>query len=377
MIKVLYVLDWLMLRSGTTSVAMNYFLNVDRTCTQIDFLLLSDRSEDAVIAEVQRNGANIYCLPVIQSRNIFDIQRTIGQFFKNHSGEYAIVHSHLFQLDWLLFYYAKKNGTQICISHSHATNWADDKLRAIRNRIMAFPVPYCADVWGACSVAAGELLYGKRFAKSPKRWIIHNAIEVKKFAFDSESRERTRREFGYTDEIVLGHVGRLTSVKNQGFLFDIMRSLLDREERKYRLLIVGDGELRDALEAKAQQTGAYEYVTFTGMRADIPELLWAMDVFLLPSHHEGFPVSGIEAQAAGLPCVFSDAITREAAITKAAFLSIKNGANTWADTIIGLQIGRVYDAVDRVKEAGYDIETEGKRVAKRYIDLVDTAKGRD
>ena len=291
-------------------------------------------------------------------------------FFREHAGQYAVVHSHVFQLDFLIFRLAHKYGIKTCISHAHTTKWADYRFRVIRNRIMAIPVPYCADVWGACSIAAGEFLYGKTFARSPKRWVVHNAIEVQRFAFDADSRKRVRREFGYTDEIVLGNVGRLSPPKNQTFLLDIMKTLLENGQTQYRMLIVGDGELREELLAKVERRGVHEYVTFAGMRSDIPEMLWAMDIFLFPSLYEGLGIAGIEAQATGLPCIFSEEVPREAMVTEAWYLPINKGAEMWATAIRQMSTLSKRDLqAAKFFEAGYDIATEAEKITRYYENL--------
>lgn len=376
MIKILYIVGKLDREGGVTGFIMNYFRHIDSRFVHFDFLVFSEANSESIVEEIQSKKSQVYCIPIMERKNILEIWESLQCFFKKHENEYPIVHSHFFQLNWLLFHFARKYGAKVCISHAHATNWADYKLRAIRNRIMALPVPRCSDIWGACSIAAGEFFYGKGFLRSPKHWVIRNAIEVSRFAFNEVGRKKARQAFGYTDEFVLCNIGRMVPVKNQTFLLDIMNCLLENGQRKYRLLVVGEGELREKLIEKIERLGLNEYVTFTGMRIDIPEILWASDVFLLPSHHEGLPVSGIEAQAAGLPCVFGDAITREAAIAKVVFLSIKNGANIWADTILGIKKERIHDAADIVKKAGYDIETEGNYAAERYIDLASSADSR-
>lgn len=374
MINVLFVIDRL-IRGGVTNFFLNYFRHIDHEKIHIDVLGFSEVDHE-IERELCSKGVEIYLIEIdkITLSTPGYVYREVKNFFSRNSGKYDIVHSNFYQLDFLIFYFAKKNHVQKCISHAHSTSWSENKFKAIRNRIMGFPVPYCADIWAACSMDGGRFLYGKQFLYSPKKKIIPNAIEIKRFSYNESVRAEVRREFGYNDEIVLGHVGRLHPIKNQMFLIKIMQSLIAGGDKQYRMLIVGDGELRDSLKMMAKQLGIEDYVKFTGHRSDVGRMLQGMDVFLLPSLSEGFPFVSIEAQTAGLPCFLSEGVPRDADIINVQHLTIHEGVDAWVQAIKSIQpdVFRMRSSKElEIAKAGYDITQEASKLGEFYQSLVE------
>lgn len=223
-LKVLYVVDGLRQRSGVTSVVMSYFRNIDSKNVHIDFLIW-DNNDDEILDEIRNCGSKIYMMPMFGLKNVVEFHRYINHFFEQHKNEYQILHSHFNQIDGIVFPIAKRCGIKKCISHSHNTRFSDYKLRAIRNRIMCLPIRYVADIWAACSIEAGVSLFGKKYEINKKQLVIKNAINCKKFSYNSEIRNKLRMELGYSSEIVLGHVGSLKPQKNQEFILRMFSKL--------------------------------------------------------------------------------------------------------------------------------------------------------
>lgn len=364
MIHVLYLLDSLKQRFGVTAVAMNYFRNIDPTKVQIDVVCFSD-SEEAIVNEIIAKGSKVFFMPKLEMRSIFDFKDFYVKLFTENS--YDVVHSHFNQIDAIVFPIAKKYGVKHCISHSHNTKFSDYKLRAIRNWAMCLPLKRLADTWAACSVLAGEFLYGKKFSRSPKSLVINNAIDCDKFAYNKDVREQLRAELGVKDEVLLGNVGSLKIQKNHTFLLDIFHHLLNKDRKHiYKLLIVGDGPLSEELKSKCIQLGIDRHVIWTGARKDVHRLLQAMDIFLLPSLYEGLPVIGIEAQASGVPCLFSDTITKEVDVCNVTFLPINGNLDLWSNSISNLVSFKRIDVSAIVSEKKYDIRREGERMIEYY-----------
>ncbi len=142
--------------------------------------------------------------------------------------------------------------------------------------------------------------------------VFPNFIDFERFNGGADNRADTRRELGLAETsaapepFVLGTVGRLSPIKNHS-LFLRTSARLARHHPHFRFLIVGDGRLRADLEREAGSLGIADQVVFTGARTDVPRLLKAMDVFLLTSNSEGFGLAPLEAQAAGVPVVSTDA----------------------------------------------------------------------
>lgn len=374
MVKVLYVADMLHTKSGITAVMMNYYRHFDKSKIGIDFLLPENSSEQRLIDEVEACGSKVYYMPVLGASfgKIRRFKVFVAAFFEAHNN-YVAVHSHFMQLNALVFPVAKKYGIGCCISHSHLTKYSENKLHSIRNWLMCLPNNSVSDIWAACGVKAGEFLYGRKFLSSPKHMIVRNAIELDRFSFDEETRRAVRSELGIGDsEIILGTVGRLQTQKNQAFLLDVMKWLVNKGSRNYRLVIVGEGPLETLLKERSKILNLDDYVVFTGRRTDANRLYQAFDVFLLPSVYEGLPVVGVEAQTSGLPCIFSTGITNEIGLTRSTFLPIDEGSAPWGDAIESLDVGGAFDrsaTFETVRSAGFDINVETKRLETFYVNI--------
>jgi glycosyltransferase involved in cell wall biosynthesis len=173
--------------------------------------------------------------------------------------------------------------------------------------------------------------------RTDSRWqILYCGVDMTPFRELVDS-VAIRAEFGIpADAFVVGHVGRFEKEKKHQFLIDIVAEIAQREPKMY-LLLIGDGSLRSEIQQKVIQNGLANRVTFAGLRPDIPQLmLGAIDLFLLPSIYEGLGLVLIEAQAAGLPCVFSDVVPEEANAVKPLVrqVSLSKSASAWAEAVI-------------------------------------------
>ena len=166
----------------------------------------------------------------------------------------------------------------------------------------------------ACSDDAGKYLFGHHFYQKHGTTII-NGIDLKKYEFNQGVREKVRNQYNLNKSIVIGHTGSLNNVKNQTFLLDILKELTGFNY-DFRLLLLGDGHIKEELLSKASRLGIEDKAIFLGNKENVSDFLMAMDIFIFPSIHEGLGIALIEAQAAGLPCIISDTIPKEAVISK-------------------------------------------------------------
>ena len=199
--------------------------------------------------------------------------------------------------------------------------------------------------------------------------MLPNAIELSAYSFDPAARERLREELGAGDALVIGHAGRFMPQKNHAFLLEAFRAVLARAPGAV-LWLVGDGELRQAAQQRARALGISGSVRFLGPRRDLNKLYSAMDCFVLPSLYEGVPLVGIEAQAAGLPCLFSDHISGEVAATdRASFLSLDAPCDAWAEGIVAAALagadGRAR-AAQALRGTLYDLDRSGGLLGEYY-----------
>ena len=305
---------------GVESVIMNYYRHLDHTKIQFDFICDED-STRIPYDEIKKLGGRVFLVPKYQKLPQY-LKALEDLFRKNH---YRIVHSNVNTLSVFPLYAAKKAGVPIRISHSHSTsNVREWKRNIIKNILRPFSKRYATDYF-ACSELAGRYLFGSKTFDRGEVKIIHNAIDLDKFKFDPIARKNLRKELGIDDEtIVIGHVGRFVQTKNHHFLIYAFKKYHNKNPNA-KLLLIGTGPLEEKIKAKVKKLNLEDSVLFLGQRNDTNKLYSVMDIFCLPSLYEGLPVAGIEAQAAGLPCVYSDKVTIEAdAANNAYYASIKN-----------------------------------------------------
>ena len=199
--------------------------------------------------------------------------------------------------------------------------------------MMQFPIRFQADYLFACSQEAGRWLYGKNAVRRKNYRVMNNVVDIERFSFNSIKREKLRKELKVADSFVIGHVGRLSVPKNHSYLLRVLCET-QKISKNVKLVIVGDGELKKEIEDLCEKLDLIGDVLLIGNVKNTEEFYWAMDVFVFPSLWEGMPVSVIEAQASGLPCVVSDRVTRDVRISKRIlYLSLEAGEKEWAREI--------------------------------------------
>lgn len=290
-----------------------------------------------------------------------------------HEGEYDVVHSHLMFFSGLVMLAARSEGVPVRVPHGHMTDPCIEHRSFIHRRmfniyrlVMAMLLDSCSTALVACGPEAGAYLYGKRTFK--KRGIIlNNGIDLSKYKFDPVMRAKKRHELGIENKLVVGHVGRLNYIKNHKFLLDVFAEL-KKINADSVLLIVGEGEEKDAIEEKARRLEIENDVILTGVRNDVYDLLQAMDVFVFPSLKEGLPVTLIEAQATKLSCLISDTVSEYARQnSNVEYISLSDSAAEWA------QKAQKLASIDRksisCKELikNYDINETVKQLEKIYV----------
>lgn len=354
---------------GVGAVVYNYQSHFTNKNLYIDYMIFSDNDEEDFDRKVKELGSNVYIMPELRYLRIFDLYKKINNFFRENAYKYDAIHLHSPNIGFLCYPIAKRYGIKNLISHSHATMYSDKKINAIRNLILCLPLKKWANIYFSCSVAAANFLYGEKFVKNGKVKILNNAIDCNRFKFNKDIRKELRSEMNINDKFVIGNIGRFSKQKNHSFIIDIFMKIREKNDNSL-LLLVGDGELLEEMKLKVKEYNLEKDVLFLGTRDDVQNLLQVMDVFLLPSLYEGLPVVGVEAQAAGLPCVMSDTITKEVDINNVKYISLDKSAEVWAEETLKIYENfKREDQIKKIRLSGFDIELEAKKLESFYIGL--------
>ena len=349
---------------GVESVIYNYYRHIDHAQIQFDFYV-DDDSTVPMPQDILDAGARCFVIPRYQ--HLPQNMAALYRHFKQN--KYKIVHSNLNTLSVFPLCAAWLAGVPVRIAHSHSTAAKGETKKNILKYILRpFSKVFATD-YAACSKYAGQWLFGKKAMEQGKVTIFNNAIDLEKFKFDPAVREEVRRELGIEDKFVIGHVGRFCYQKNHEFLIDIFQEVY-RQNPNAVLLLVGDGEDRARIEERVSKLGG---VIFLGNRLDVYRLYQAMDVFVFPSRSEGLGMAAIEAQAAGLPCVISDAVTGEVDIGGDVVFLPTDEPGKWVTELSNKMSDMVACADHKTTTLrnGYDAKTEGKVLENYYIRLVE------
>lgn len=358
-IRVLHVIG-IMDRGGAESMIMNLYRNIDREKVQFDFVENSFASA-AYDDEILSLGGKIYRCPHFIGKNYIQYRRWWEKFFQDHDSEYHIIHGHIGSCATIYLHIAKMHGLYT-IAHSHNT------FQTIYYKLAAYGTRFIADYFFGCSEEAIYDRYGERIAKSNRCRVLQNAIDTSKFTFNELVREEVRKELHYTpSDFVIGQVGRFMPEKNHEFTVNLY-SKVCKQNPNAKLLLVGEGPLREKIEASVIETGLEDGCIFTGSRPDVNRLMQAIDVLVMPSVYEGLPVTLIEAQATGLPCVVSDTVTKDADITGLITYLPLNSVELWEQQILQTHQDRK-DTSATIVAAGYDIQTTAKWLQTFYMKI--------
>lgn len=362
-IRILHVLTE-MNRAGAETMLMNLYRTIDRDSVQFDFAVTAEGRCD-YDEEILSLGGKIIHYPKYTGKNHFAYKKWWHDFFPAHP-EYRIVHGHIGSTASIYLKIAKQYG-RFTIAHSHSVG-GKATIHDWLYRIMSFSTRYIADYFLGCSVEAIVSRYGKSIAaQAEKCRVLKNGIDTAQYAFSEEKSHSVRKALGLgRDDLVIGTAGRFTEAKNPFFVVDILAELKTRNP-DFRFLWAGAGELKGKVEAYIASRGLQENILLLGVRDDIPALLQALNVFILPSRFEGLPVIGVEAQAAGVPVLCSDRVPRELSISKCVtFLPIAE-PRLWADGIMREStFRRVPDARADVVKAGYDVRETARWLMALY-----------
>ena len=362
--KILHIPTGGLFLDGIISCIVEYMTAMDKSGMDIRVLSINN-AEKNIIQKIENSGCRVVSIPY-RKKNIVKYFWKLYRYIAKEKIDIVHVHgsSALMSVELAA---ARLAGCKIRIAHSHNTTCehkkADNLLRPIFNK--SYTVAF------ACGQDAGKWMFGAQ-----KFIIIPNGRNIKKYEYDIEKRNKYRNKLGIPDNaLVIGHVGRFNVQKNHDYLIRIFHEVYKKDKNSY-LILVGTGEKEEDTKKIVKELKLEEKVIFTGVLDDIYDYLSMFDVMLLPSLYEGLPLVVIEWQIAGLPCIVSDSVTKECAITSLVKIkSIMDAPVSWAEQIENMKFydrSKNKDIIfEEVTKAGYNIKNGAEHLKKLYMTLVE------
>lgn len=342
---------------------MKMYRKLDRTRYQMDFVVSGDE-RGYYENEIERLGGRVYRI----TRKTKDFSAYRHELFNavREDGCPSVLRIGSDAFSALDLWIAKKAGARKLSMRSSNASDGKGKVGTLVQKVIRRPLTSVADVKIAPSDLAAEYTFGPKAVKNGEVHYLKNALDLNAYAYSIEKRSAIRKELGIkNDAFVVGHVGRFAKQKNHVFLINAFYELV-KINPDARLILVGKGELENEIRAKVEEIGLADVVSFTGVRSDIPALLSAFDVFALPSLYEGMPNVVIEAQAAGLPCLISDSVTKQANVTGLVEYLPIGDTTAWSNALKSAARVERPDTRTSMAAAGYDVSSE----AKKFVELV-------
>lgn len=340
--------------------------------TIFDYFSMSSFKSEDVVEAIKKYGGQIYCAELRKNRLLGHLLLPFKFYKFLKKSDYAIIHIHA-DTAWKICLYAipaKIIKTERVIIHSHSGGINGDyrKVKIFAHKIMKRFIPYVATEYCTCSRKATLWMYGDN-PQYPVIWI-KNGVDTDRFKFSESARKEIRKKLNIEDEtLVIGTVGDLSYSKNPEYLIRIMRELKNATENKYKLIYIGSGNNDKSVRMYANEMEVVNDVIFYGKTDNVQKVLCALDIYVMPSRFEGLPVSVIEAQANGLPCILSSEITTEVGLSEnTQFIRLAESIDNWVKSIQKMsQENRCRENGEiLVRNHGFDIHQTAEMIYQIY-----------
>ena len=356
------VLITVMDRAGAETMMMNYLRNIDRDKIQMDFLINRVGNADYQ-KEIESLGSKVYHMCPMYPGKFHQYKKEFRRFLREHPW-YTIIHSHLEERSYFALKIAKEEGVPVRIAHAHSVPQGKNLKMLMRLYFRKRLGKYYTHAF-SCGEKPAEWLFGTTEGVT----IMKNAIDTEAFQYHEMIRKEIRQSLKIKEnQLVIGHIGRFIQEKNQLFLVEIFHEV-NKQCPDSKLLLIGGGKpkaeikYKEKVKKKVEETGLGSKVQFLGVREDIEKLMQGIDVLVMPSFSEGFPVTLVEAQSAGVPCVVSDAVSNQVNVTgEIQYKSLAEDSIEWANKILSMA------GADTVRE------DMGEKVARSGLDIKENAK---
>lgn len=310
---------------GVETMLMELYRNIDREKFRFVFVVQNEKRK-------YEETINEYGGKIVRSHALKDIGpanyiKELVQICKQEHVD--VVHAHNLTQNPIILFAALMAGVKVRVSHSHLTCCFSRKAQMLLP-LIRFSINILSTKCLACGQEAGTFLYGKH-----DFIVVNNAVDLEKYQRDDRYGEKYKEKLGYKDKHIILHVGRLAEQKNHEYLFEILEKIAERRT-DIILVCCGDGPDRERLEKRIKESSCRNQIYLLGSRNDVPDLMKAASVLLLPSLYEGLPVTLIEAQASGLRCIVSTTVdpSVDQKLGLVEFLNIgKENISEWAQRV--------------------------------------------
>lgn len=349
---------------GAETFLMKVYRNIDKSKYQFDFCL-SSAERSFYESEIEKLGGRVFHIEP-KTDNFCLFKKKLYNIVKDNDYQY-VLRITANATGFIDLKIAKEAGAKTCIGRSSNSNDEGKLKNKMAHTLGKYFFLKYVDKAISPSKLAAKYTFGKNCFETKNVSILHNGLDIEQYKFTQLGRKQIRREFKIReDAVVIGNIGRFMIQKNHKLIVDIFFEIYKLNSRAV-LLLVGTGELLEDIKKQVRGYNLDDNVIFAGVRSDIPSILSAMDVLLMPSLYEGMPNVVIEAQATGLPCVISDTITEEADITGLLkYVSLNEKIDTWANCVLNSVSVFRENTQDKFISNGYDIAS----VTNQFVQLV-------
>jgi glycosyltransferase EpsF len=349
---------------GAETMVMNLYRAMDKKKIQFDFLVHSEQ-QGYYDNEIKALGGRIYQIPQPNLVSMKSFEKQL--FLLMQQNRYCSIHSHAHFFSGFILKVAKKANVPVRIAHSHTTSDGKEGsiLRKLYRGYTGYLLKKHATHQVGCSIASNESLFGK----NKKSVVLPNGFDIHAY---EQTQTQTSPSFTQREDIVIGHIGRFDTVKNHSFFLETFFHF-KKKHPNAQAVLVGDGPEKERIQELIKTLHLEESVKILGIRSNIPEVLSQFDLFLFPSLFEGLGNVVIEAQAAGIPCLVSDTVPKEAdlSLNLVTFKSLQDSAESWAKVLTNMAKSEFRPSWNererKLRENGYDIVENAKSLEKMYM----------
>lgn len=342
---------------GIENFLINVYRNIDKNKVEISFLVFSGEKV-CFFDELKNDGVKFFEITSRKDNYLRFINDLKNVYIKN---EFDYIHFNLVNYNCperILL--ANKYSNAKLIIHSHNGNMERSKKNILLHNIGRFLIRKIDVIRLACGDEAGNFLFGDSSFE-----VINNGIELDKFIYDEDARYTLRKSLGINNEFCIGLIARFDEQKNHKFLIDIFDKY-QRLNSDSKLILIGEGILKNTIIEKVKQLGLEDKVMFLGKRMDANKLYSIFDIYLMPSIFEGLSISIVEAQVNGLKCYTSTNVDKNSNVTgNVMFLDLNKSEEYWAKKIFDDDTKRDSNSLEKIPDIFY-IENTAKKLMQIY-----------